>query len=278
MHGDPPAPFRLRAARVGADLDRPLVGWAGPRHSSGRHPRVGWAAASLALLLFGTSFLLAGLRQPDAALGGVLDSRLLTAKPRHTPQLAGPTAPPQGAGASASVRPAATRVPHSTPVRLIIPAIDLDASLIKLGQHTDGTVEVPSNPALPGWYSLGPTPGQQGSAVILGHVDSSEGPAVFYFLSTLTAGDAIVVVLRNGSVAHFVVGSSVTYANAEFPNGRVYTPHGYAGLQLVTCGGGFDTVAGHYLGNVVVYTRLVRLTPPDPPEAASSDARGTRAG
>lgn len=241
--------------------------WAGPRHRSGRRPRAGWAAASLALLLFGSSFLLAGLRQPDTALGGVLDSGLLAGAPRRAPEIAGPTAPPRGAGAQATATPWPDRVPHSTPVRLLIPAIDLDVSLIKLGQHADGTVEVPSNPAVPGWYSLGPSPGQQGSAVILGHVDSSTGPAVFYLLRYVKAGDAIVVELRNGSVAHFVVGSSVTYANADFPNERVYTPHGYAGLQLVTCGGGYDTVAGHYLGNVVVYTRLARLTAPDPPAA-----------
>lgn len=61
-------------------------------------------------------------------------------------------------------------------------------------------------------------------------------------------------------MADFVVRSLGTYPNAEFPNERVYTSHGYAGLQLVTCGGGFDRVAGHYLGNTVVYTRLVDIT------------------
>ncbi|MGI8699933.1 MAG: class F sortase [Nocardioidaceae bacterium] len=146
------------------------------------------------------------------------------------------------------------------PVGLVIPAIDLDVGLTTLGLNTDGTVQVPSNPSEPGWFDLGPTPGQRGSAVILGHVDSYEGPAVFYLLSALTPGDQIAVRLRNGSVAHFRVSSMATYANADFPNDRVYTSHGYAGLQLVTCGGGFDSVAGHYLGNLVVYTRLVDIT------------------
>lgn len=143
-------------------------------------------------------------------------------------------------------------------MELLIPAINLP--LTKLGLNADGTVQVPDNPAEPGWFDLGPTPGQKGSAVILGHVDSYQGPAVFYLLSLLEPEDRIAVRLRNGSVADFVVRSLGTYPNAEFPNERVYTSHGYAGLQLVTCGGGFDRVAGHYLGNTVVYTRLVDIT------------------
>lgn len=160
--------------------------------------------------------------------------------------------------------PPVHRVPHSTPVRLIIPAIRLNVRLTKLGLNRDGTVEVPDDPELPGWFSLGRAPGQLGSSVILGHVDSYSGPAVFYLLRYLTPDDRVTVMLRNGSVARFVVHSTATYANADFPNERVYTSHGYAGLQLVTCGGGFDHTAGHYLGNFVVYTRLEGLSAPDP--------------
>ncbi len=149
---------------------------------------------------------------------------------------------------------------RSAPVALRIPAIDVDVSVSALGLNPDRTVQVPTNFGEPGWFRLGPSPGQVGSAVILGHVDSYEGPAVFYLLSALTPGDQIAVRLRNGDVAHFRVSSLATYPNADFPNERVSTSHGYAGLQLVTCGGGFDTVTQHYLGNVVVYTRLVDIT------------------
>jgi hypothetical protein len=44
-----------------------------------------------------------------------------------------------------------------------------------------------------GWYALGPRPGDPGSSVILGQVDSGRGPAVFFRLRELRRGDEIKV-------------------------------------------------------------------------------------
>lgn len=150
---------------------------------------------------------------------------------------------------------------RSVPVRITIPRIHVSSSLGRLGLNADGTVQVPSAPGQPGWYRLGPTPGEPGSAVILGHVDSVQGPAVFYQLSALRPGDTLAVQLADGRAAHFRVTAIATYLNADFPAKEVYGSHGYSGLQLVTCGDGFDTSTQEYLGNVVVYTRLTSTTP-----------------
>jgi sortase (surface protein transpeptidase) len=107
---------------------------------------------------------------------------------------------------------------------------------------------------------LGPSPGQAGSAVILGHVDSYLGPGVFFKLPQLIAGDKIDVSLADGVTAHFVVDTVVIYPKDQFPTSLVYAPHGYSALQLVTCGGTFDPETGHYLSNIVVYTSLVSST------------------
>jgi sortase (surface protein transpeptidase) len=100
-----------------------------------------------------------------------------------------------------------------------------------------------------------------GSAVILGHVDDHSGPAAFYRLKSLRAGDQVDVSLASGAVAHFVVKTLATYNKSSFPAQQVYGSHGYSGLQLVTCGGQFDRQTGHYLSNVVAYTSLVSTTP-----------------
>ena len=120
-------------------------------------------------------------------------------------------------------------------------------------------MQVPTVIQQPGWYQLGPSPGQIGSAVILGHVDSSDGPAVFFKLRSLVAGDIVNVTLADGIAARFKVTSVATYLKSDFPDEAVYTSHGYSALQLVTCGGVFDTQTGHYLSNVVVFTSLVGL-------------------
>jgi LPXTG-site transpeptidase (sortase) family protein len=120
---------------------------------------------------------------------------------------------------------------------------------------------VPTDIQQPGWYRFGPSPGQEGSAVILGHVDSYQGPAVFFSLRSLVAGDAIYVTLADGVTAQFKVTSVAMYLKSNFPDQAVYASKGFSALQLVTCAGAFDTQTGHYLSNIVVYSSLVALTP-----------------
>ena len=152
-------------------------------------------------------------------------------------------------------------VARSAPVWLNIPAIGVTVPVSQLGLNPDGTVQVPTDFQEPGWYRLGPSPGQVGSAVILGHVDSYQGPAIFFELRSLQAGDQVDVSLADGVVADFVVTSVAMYPKAQFPALQVYGTHGYSALQLVTCGGTFDAQTGHYLSNVVVYTSLLSTTP-----------------
>lgn len=159
----------------------------------------------------------------------------------------------------APVAPVAV-VAHSTPVSLRVPAIALSVPLSSLGLNADGSVQVPTNDIEPGWFNLGPSPGQIGSAVILGHVDTYQGPGVFFNLRTLLPGDQVQVSLADGAVTNFAVTSVVMYSKAQFPAREVYQSHGSSALQLVTCGGTFDTQTGHYLSNIVVYTSFVSAT------------------
>jgi sortase (surface protein transpeptidase) len=152
-------------------------------------------------------------------------------------------------------------VARSAPVELSIPAIGVAVPVSELGLNPDGTVQVPTDFQEPGWYRLGPSPGEVGSAVILGHVDSTQGPAIFFQLRSLQAGDQVAVSLADGVVANFVVTAVAMYPKAQFPDQQVYGSQGNSALQLVTCGGTFDAQTGHYLSNVVVYTSLVSTTP-----------------
>jgi sortase (surface protein transpeptidase) len=169
-----------------------------------------------------------------------------------SPTAVTPTATP--AVADAAVVPPA---PPALPLVLSIPAIDVQTDIIRLGQHRDGTVEVPQRPAEAGWFDLGPPPGTPGSSVILGHVDSVSGPAVFARLDELRPGDRIDVRLDDGTTVQFRVHSLATYANADFPAQKVYGRQGRSQLNLVTCGGVYDASRGGYQSNVVVNARLV---------------------
>ncbi len=144
------------------------------------------------------------------------------------------------------------------PVAISIPAIGVRSVLGGLGLNGDGTVEVPTDPDLAGWYRLGTRPGAVGSAVILGHVDSDEGPAVFYRLRTLNQGDVVDVQLADGSSVRFQVRSIRTIPNEQFPARQIYAAKGGRTLNLITCGGAYDAARGGYQANVVVNARWVR--------------------
>jgi Sortase domain len=141
----------------------------------------------------------------------------------------------------------------SRPVRVQIPAIGVDAPVIPLGLNADRSLQVPADFADAGWWSGGPRPGEDGPAIIAGHVDSYTGPAVFFRIPELQPGATIVVVRRDGSRARFTVERSEQYAKARFPTARVYGPTPGPTLRLITCSGEFDRSTGHYLDNTVLY-------------------------
>lgn len=174
--------------------------------------------------------------------------------------LAGPAASRQVAGSpTPELRTATVRRedPRGDPVRVIIPAIDVDADLVGLGLNTDGSMEVPDF-GLAGWYTEGPKPGQAGPAVIAAHVDSRTGPDVFHRLGDLAIGDEIHVVYDGGDTVTFFANSSQQTRKEELPVADIWPTTDERLLTLITCGGEFDRGAGHYRDNLIVYTSLVR--------------------
>ena len=158
-----------------------------------------------------------------------------------------------------SKKPMTTSMAASVPVILEIDAIDIRAPLHAVGLDDDGTIETPAGERYdqPAWYKHSPSPGAIGPSIILGHVDSAaNGPSIFYRLGDLTRGDWVVVTRADGSVARFSVDSVHRFAKDDFPTKLVYGDLDHAGLRLVTCGGEFDEVAGHYVDNVVVFASL----------------------
>lgn len=155
--------------------------------------------------------------------------------------------------------PRAKPLARSAPVTIRIPRIGVNAPVMKVGRDADGTVQVPplEEHNLTGWYRPGPAPGQRGAAVILGHVDSTTGISVFYYLKDLHAGNKVYVTLADGKVAVFAVDGLQRVAKDAFPTASVYGKAGYPSLRLITCGGPFDEATGHYVDNIIVYAHLV---------------------
>ena len=108
------------------------------------------------------------------------------------------------------------------PVSLVIPAIGVSTSLVRLGLTSKGALQVPPTTAVAGWYTGSPRPGAIGSAVIAGHIDSYLGPGVFYRLSQLQRGDRVYVRRADGTLAVFKVTEVQMYPKDDFPTAAVY--------------------------------------------------------
>ncbi|MFE4307397.1 class F sortase [Streptomyces sp. NPDC056891] len=162
------------------------------------------------------------------------------------------------AGPSVHTDAAADPLPPSAPVRLRIPETDVDTPMMRLGLASDGSLDVPpaGNRNMAGWYENGTPPGAKGTAIVAGHVDNAEGPAVFYTLGALKKGHRIEVDRQDGRTAVFTVDAVEVYGNKDFPDRKVYDEANRAEIRVITCGGGFSKKNG-YQGNVVAFGHLI---------------------
>ena len=202
------------------------------------------------VLVLGSVLVLAGA----AVIGrAVLERGHLYGPAEQIPANVGTTVP----GLDGAV---AAPLAFSRPVQIDIPKLDVDAPVMRLGLAANHTVAVPplENHNLAGWYDGSVTPGQKGTSVILGHVDSFTGLSVFFYIKTLRRGNQIKVMRANGSMAIFTVDGVQKVVKSAFPTSDVYGNVKYPGLRLITCGGAFDTATRQYLDNIVVYAHLSR--------------------
>ena len=143
-------------------------------------------------------------------------------------------------------------------MRVAIPSIGVASALDRLRRAPDKTVQEPTRWAVAGWHAAGTRPGDPGSAVILGHVDSKRGLAVFFRLRELRPGDTVTIGRADGSSVRFVVQRTEQYPRTGSRPTRCTTPRSPPALRLVTCGGDFDATAGHYRSNLIVFATMRR--------------------
>ncbi|MER8184620.1 class F sortase [Kitasatospora sp. NPDC094015] len=209
-----------------------------PPARPGRLLRFGLAATAIGAVLLYTSVDPAPADAPAAA-----------ASPTAAPSAAAPAVPP------AKQKPGMAR---SKPTRVRIPQLGVDAPVTELTLNATGQLNAPpvDNQNLVGWYRDGASPGERGSSVLAGHVDTKTGPAVFLLLRMLLPGNKVEVTRADGTVAVFTVDSVETFPKDAFPDDRVYADTPDPQLRLITCGGSYDRTKKDYTSNVVVFAHL----------------------
>ena len=208
---------------------------------------------ALAALLVGlTAMLAACAAAQDAA------SPLAIPAPEVTSQEASLDHDGEQRSTTPNPEPAPGEFAAPNPVGVRIPTIAVVAETIPLGLRPDGSIEVPQDFAQTGWWADGPEPGEPGPAVILGHVDSVRGPAVFSRLGDLSIGDVVHVDREDGTSISYRVDRIEQHPKDDFPTEAVYGRGGDESvLRLVTCGGQFDRDARSYVDNVIVFASMI---------------------
>lgn len=220
--------------------------------------RWGFTAPAVAAL-----FLLAGCgsaAEPGPAAQPTSTTPSIASASPSTPATPAPTASSTAPSiATPSAAPSLPAVlPASAPTTLDIPSIDARSELLSLGLRENKSLDVP--PGEPGspasWYNQSPTPGERGPAVMLGHVNATDGGAgVFARLRELKTGDVINVVREDGTTAVFQFQHGEQYMKDEFPTLTVYGNTAGSELRLITCDG-YNPDTGEFDDNYVVYATL----------------------
>jgi LPXTG-site transpeptidase (sortase) family protein len=166
------------------------------------------------------------------------------------------------ANSASTVLPIGKTDPAANPVRLIIPAIAINAPVEGIGTQSNGDLATPAQNAWEdvGWYNLGPHPGERGSAVMDGHLDRPGGyPAVFWRLRDLHVGDEVLVMNTSGKTLRFQVTRIALYTPQEAPIQDIFGNWGGTYLNLITCAG--DWIPSQHQTNLrlVVYSTLTKV-------------------
>ncbi|MER6825797.1 class F sortase [Streptosporangium sp. NPDC000563] len=210
--------------------------------------------AGVVTVLVGLLYMLAAPEEYGLAdQRTTLPPRDLAAAPANPYFQAAPTVPPP-----LPSLPAAPAMQPSSPVRLVIPRLGVNAPVKSVGLDKAGAIEVPpvGDPNLVGWYRSGPTPGEAGPAVMLGHKDTRAGSAVFSRLDEIRNGDVIEVHRKDGIIAVYTVGGLEQAEKSVFPTERVYGRSSTPQLHVITCGGTYNRATGHYTDNVIAYATM----------------------
>lgn len=146
--------------------------------------------------------------------------------------------------------------PTAEPASLHIPSLNVSAPFIKLALNRDRTIEVPKTEHKVGWFIYGAKPGDTGPAVVVGHLDSPKGPAVFQNLKNIKVGEEIKITRQDNSTVTYKVDAIEKYSQDNFPTEKVYGSIDFAGIRVITCSGYFDTKKGHYSENLIVFGHL----------------------
>ena len=154
--------------------------------------------------------------------------------------------------------PTPTPVPIGDPVRITIPTLGIESSIVNIGVTDDNIMDTPVDFMTVGWFTGSVKPGMDGVSILTGHYDDIFGkPAIFYQLAQLQSNDTIIITTDTGQEITFTVESSLKDSYKTFPKDLIYSHFEGRILRLITCNGIWDTQMKTYSKRLVITAKQI---------------------
>ena len=154
------------------------------------------------------------------------------------------------------VLPSNKNLPTAAPTGISIPSLKLSAPIVPVALGPEKELQTPVQDDAVGWYIYSPSPGEVGPAILVGHLDSTTGPAIFWHLKNLTIGDKIVINRNDGTTATFTVSAKQIFPQDPFPTEQVYGATSAPTLRIITCAGKWLSSLHRYSDDLVIFANL----------------------
>lgn len=145
----------------------------------------------------------------------------------------------------------------AVPVRVRIPSVDIDATIVEVGLTGSKKLDVPARAEEVGWYNLGAVPGETGKAVLDGHLDIGGKPGIFWNLKHVKIGDTVEIQDDAGISRTFRVYESAEYHVSNAPMKKIFGTSDKKLLNIITCAGIWREEMNHYDKRRVVFAELI---------------------
>jgi hypothetical protein len=228
-----------------------------PRRGAPSRHRLAWLLLAIGLCCLSAAVILTSTgwaAAPPLPLGVV--PRAEAAPAGSTPDRpdSSPGAPTSRAAATKAGGSPATPPPApAAPIHLALPALAIDAPVVPIAVQPGGSLAIPDDPKVVGWWQGGARPGDSGGTVVLaGHVDTARDGAGALFPLTRALPRQHVVLTTSQGAQDYVISAVRGYLKADLPT-DVFATTGRPRLVIITCAGAFDLRIKQYSDNLVVY-------------------------
>jgi LPXTG-site transpeptidase (sortase) family protein len=159
-------------------------------------------------------------------------------------------------GGKVDWRPVRNAGPVPTNGRVQLPALGVEAPIVRVGIDSSQRMVVPTNARDIAWLDQGGIPGRTQNVVLAGHIAYSRAAGSFNRIRDLQPGDDVILRIDDKTLRYRVVWNCQFHRDTTLAD-RIMGYTTVPSVTLISCGGVFDTAARTHTDRITVRAELV---------------------